>query len=161
MGPKMFLDLSEIRRKTVLVADYLSRLEEPFKEKFLVRKQTYQANPEAINKLRAFASEYVVIAFSADWCKDCATNIPVLALISEASGLEVRVFGGLKKDPLGQGSKWRIPPSPPEVKTLKVDRIPTIIVADREGRERGRIVENPTLQPTLEQELCEIIKTKQ
>jgi len=81
-------------------------------------------------------------------------------VINEASGLEVRVFGGLKKDPLGQGRKWRIPPSPREVETLSVDKIPLIIIADRDGREMGRIVENPTQQPTLEQELCEIIKSK-
>jgi hypothetical protein len=82
-------------------------------------------------------------------------------VINEASGLEVRVFGGLKKDPLGQGRKWRIPPSPPEVETFNVDKIPLIIIVDREGREIGRIVENPSHQPTLEQELCEIIKPKQ
>lgn len=47
------------------------------------------------------------------------------------------------------------------METLNVVRIPLIIVADREGREIGRIVENPAHQPTLEQELCEIIKPKQ
>ena len=84
-----------------------------------------------------------------------------MAVINDASGLEVRVFGGLKKDPLGQGRKWRIPPSPQEVETFNVDKLPLIILADREGSEMGRIVENPTRRPTLEQELCEIIKSKQ
>ena len=156
----MPLNLSEIRTRTGSVSDYISNLEEPFREKFLERKQTYQSNQEAISQLRASAGNYVIIAFSAGWCKDCAVNIPVLAVINEASGLEVRVFGGLKKDPLSQGHKWRIPPSPQEVETLNVEKIPLIIVADREGREIGRIVENPTHQPTLEQELCEIIKPK-
>ena len=156
----MLLDMSEIRRKTVSVTDYISNIEEPFREKFLTRKQTYQPNQEAMSQLREYADKYVIIAFSAGWCKDCAVNIPVLAVINEASGLDVRVFGGLKKDPLGQGRKWRIPPSPREVETLSVDKIPLIIIADRDGREMGRIVENPTQQPTLEQELCEIIKSK-
>jgi hypothetical protein len=147
--------------KTVSVADYISNLEEPFRDKFLMRRQTYQPNQEAISQLGASAGKYVIIAFSAGCCTDCAVNIPVLAVISEASGLEVRVFGGLKKDPLGQGRKWRIPPSPPEVETYSVDKIPLIIITDREGRETGRIIENPTHQPTLEQELCEIIKSKQ
>jgi thiol-disulfide isomerase/thioredoxin len=156
----MLLDLSEIKMKTVSIADYMDSLEEPFVEKFLTRKKTYQLNQDAMSKLRAYADRYLVIVFSAEWCKDCAANIPVLALINEASGLEVRVFGGLKRDPLGQGLKWRIPPSPQEVETLKIYKIPVMIIIDREGREMGRIVENPTVQPTLEQELCEIIESK-
>lgn len=156
----MPLNLSEIRMRTVSASDYISNLEEPFREKFLERKQTYQSNQEAISQLRASAGNYVIIAFSAGWCKDCAVNIPVLAVINEASGLEVRVSGGLKKDPLSQEHKWRIPPSPQEAETFNVEKIPLIIVADREGREIGRIVENPAYQPTLEQELCEIIKPK-
>lgn len=156
----MLLDISEIRRKTVSVTDYITNMEEPFRQKFLTRKQTYQPNQEAVSQLRESAGKYIIIAFSAGWCKDCAVNIPVLAVINEASGLEVRVFGGLKKDPLGQGRKWRIPPSPREVETLSVDKIPLIIIADREGKEMGRIVENPTQQPTLEQEICEMIKSK-
>jgi len=151
----------EIRARTVSADDYINNLEEPFKEKFLTRKQTYQLNREAITQLRAFAGKYVVIAFSAPWCKDCALNIPVLALINETTALEVRIFGGLKKDPLNQLHKWRIPPSPQEVETLNVEKIPLIIVADAKGREIGRIVENPSHQPTLEQEISEIIRPKQ
>jgi len=151
----------KIRMRTVTANDYISNLEEPFKEKFLTRKQTYQPCRETISQLRAFAGKYVIIAFSAAWCKDCALNIPVLALINETSGLEVRVFGGLKKDPLNQVHKWRIPPSPQEVETLNVEKIPLVIIADMEGREIGRIIENPSHQPTLEQEINEIIRSKQ
>ena len=157
----MILNLSEIRARTVPVADYINGLEEPFRTKFLERRRTYQANEEAVSKLRVFAKEYVIIVFSAAWCKDCASNIPALAVISEGSGLEVRVFGGLKKDVLEPGHKWRIPPSPQEAETFRVDKIPLIIVADQKGIEVGRIVENPASQPTLEQELYEIIKRKQ
>jgi hypothetical protein len=64
-SPDMLLDLSAIRMNTVSVTDYVSSLEESFREKFLVRKQTYQPNEEAISKLRTYAGEYVVIAFSA------------------------------------------------------------------------------------------------
>jgi thiol-disulfide isomerase/thioredoxin len=157
----MPLNLKEIRTRTVSPNDYVNSLEEPFKEKFLTRKQTYQPDQEAISQLKGFAGKYVIIAFSAGWCKDCALNIPVLALINETAGLEVRVFGGLKKDPLDQVHKWRIPPSPQEVETLNVEKIPLIIVADAEGNEIGRIVEKPSHQPTLEQEIIEIIKSQQ
>jgi hypothetical protein len=80
--------------------------------------------------------------------KDCAKHIPVLALLSEATGLEVRVFGGIKKDPLSHTCKWRIPPSPPEVRTFDIDGLPTIMILDAKGREIGRIVETPRHWPT-------------
>jgi len=152
----MNVNLREIKRKTVSVKDYIENLEQPFREKFLTRKQTYLLNQEAVNKLKNLAKEYVVVAFSAEWCKDCAANIPVLALISEISGLEVRIFGGLMKDPLSHIRKWRIPPSPPEVETFQVDKIPFIIVFDKNGVEIGRIIENPKKMPTLEQEILQI-----
>ena len=156
----MNINLSEIREKTISVSQYLESITQPFKEKFLARKQTYRLKTEVVNQLKELANKYVVVAFSAEWCKDCALNIPVLALIYEATGLEVRVFGDLKKDPLSHAKKWRIPPSPPEVETFNVDKIPLMIIFDREGREISRIIENPSRMPTLEEELCEIIKTK-
>jgi hypothetical protein len=155
----MNFDLSEIRKKTVSVDQYIDSLEQPFKEKFLNRKQAYKLQPQAVDQLRYVAKKYVAIAFSAAWCKDCAENIPVLSLLSEAIGLEVRVFGGLMKDPLSHVCKWRIPPSPPEVITFQVDKIPLIIIVDLYGKEIGRVIESPKRWPTLEQELYEIIKS--
>jgi thiol-disulfide isomerase/thioredoxin len=152
----MKTDLAEIRKKTITVSDYINSMEGNFREKFLARKRAYRLNCEITNRLKQSAKNYFVIAFSAEWCKDCAANIPVLALISEATGLEVRVFGGLKKDPLSGTGKWRIPPSPPEVETFNVDKIPLIIVLDMEGNEIGRVIENPK-EPTLEEELLKII----
>ena len=154
----MNIGLSEIRRKTVSVNQYIESLEEPHREKFLKRKQEYQLNREAIQQLKGFA-DYLAVAFSAEWCKDCATNIPVLALIYETTGLEVRIFGNIKKDPLSTTRKWRIPPSPPEVETFKIDKLPTILIFNKQGKEIGKIIENPTNMPTLEQELEAIIKS--
>jgi hypothetical protein len=154
---KMNVDLSQIRKSAVTVSQYIESLKQPYRNKFLTRKQTYKLKQEAINQLRKFADRYIVVAFSAGWCKDCAANISVLALMSEATGLDVRIFGGLKKDPLSHTRKWRIPPSPPEVGAFQVDKIPLMILFDKEGREIGKIVENPREKPTLEEELVEII----
>ncbi|MDH7477070.1 MAG: thioredoxin family protein [Candidatus Bathyarchaeota archaeon] len=152
----MNIDLTETRKRTVSINQYIDSLKHPFKEKFLARKYTYTLNQKAIAEIKKFADKYFMVAFSAEWCKDCATNIPVLALISKRTGLEVRVFGGLMKDPFNYKRKWRIPPSPPEVETFNVDKIPLIILFDKEGKEIGRIVENPS-EPTLEEELLKII----
>lgn len=155
----MKVNLAEIRSKTVTVKDYMGKLEGEFRGRFITRKRNYPLKKEVTDRLRQLAQKYFVVAFSAEWCKDCAANIPVLDLISEATGLEVRVFGGLKKDPLSRTRKWRVPPSPPEVETFSVEKIPLIIVFDAEGNEVGRIVENPK-EPTLEEELLKIILGK-
>lgn len=157
----MRVNLSDVRKRTVSANEYIESLEQPFRQNFLSQKQTYQLNTEALNQLRRIMEKHVIIAFSAVWCKDCASDIPVLALLSEEAGAEVRVFGGLKKDPLNPKRKWRIPPSPPEVEAYEIEKLPTIIVVDAEGWEKGRIVEKPTRMPTLEQEICEIIKSQQ
>jgi thiol-disulfide isomerase/thioredoxin len=157
----MNTSLLEIEKKTVSIDKYIESLEQVFQDKFLVRKQNYRLNVEATSQLAGFAKDYALVVFSAQWCKDCATNIPVLALISEIAGMNVRIFGGLKKDPLSRTRKWRIPPSPPEVETFRVDKIPTIIVISKEGKEIGRIVENPKLASTLEQEIYEITRPQQ
>jgi len=155
----MNINLPEIREKTVSISQYVNTLTEQFQHEFLRRKQTYRLKTEVINQLKKFANKYVIVAFSAEWCKDCALNIPVLELISEVTGIEVRVFGGLRKDPLNPSKKWRIPPSPPEVEAFDVDKIPLILLYDNEGKEIGRIIENPQ-EPTLEEELLKITLKK-
>jgi len=157
----MKANLSEIRKRACPVTQYIESLEQPFHEKFIARKQLYQLKKEALNKLKKFANKYLILVFSAEWCIDCTANVPVLALISEKTGLEVRVLGGLKKDPLSTERKWRIPPSPPEVDIFRVDKIPLIILFDKEGNEVGRVVENPREKPTLEEELLKIILKEQ
>lgn len=153
----MKVDLSEIRRKTVNIKYYLDNLSEPFREKFLTRKKEYTLHPSVVGKLKNFAKNYVIVAFSAEWCKDCAANIPVLALLSEATGLEVRIFGGLKRDPLNSKRKWSIPPSPPEVETFNVNRVPYILIFNSRGAKIGEIIENPRKGLTLEEEILQII----
>jgi hypothetical protein len=150
-------NLSEIRKRTVSANQYIDSLKQPFRDKFLARRQTYQLKQEAINQLKKLTNKYMIVAFSAEWCKDCSLNIPVLAIISETTGLEVRIFGGLKKDSLSHTRRWRIPPSPQEVETFHVDKIPLIIVFDEEGKDIGKIIENPREKPTLEEELVKII----
>jgi len=154
------VDLDEIRRKTVSVSDYVSSIESPFREKFLARKEGYQLNQNVVDKLKGIADKYTVVVFSAKWCKDCANNIPVLELVSQATGLEVRVFGHIMKDVLSTKEKWRIPPSPPEVKTFGVEKLPWIIVFDKKGREIGKIIENPLYTGSIEEELLYITLQK-
>jgi len=152
------IDLDEIRRKTVSVGEYLCSLEGSYKEKFLARKESYQLNRNAVDKLKRISDKYTVVTFSAEWCKDCVNNVPILELVAKATGLEVRVFGHIMKDALRTKEKWRIPPSPPEVKTFGVEKLPWIIVLDKKGREIGKIIENPVHTGSIEEELLYVIQ---
>lgn len=91
-------------RKTLAADEYIGSLEQIFRDRFLARKQTYQLQCVAVEELQKSAGSFIIVAFSASWCKDCAEQIPVLGLIAEATGLEVRIFGGIKKDPLSHTS---------------------------------------------------------
>lgn len=154
------VELSNLRQRAVNINRYIDSIPSPFKEKFLEHKKVYKIKTDVIEKLKPLAEDYVIVVFSAEWCKDCAANIPILALISEATGLEVMVFGGLKRDPLNPNRKWSVPPSPPEVEIFHVDKIPYILVLSAEGEKIGEIIENPRKGLTLEEEIFEIISGK-
>jgi len=51
----MDVDLSDIKKRTVSISQYIDGLEEPFKESFVARKQTYQLQKEAVDQLKQFA----------------------------------------------------------------------------------------------------------
>jgi thiol-disulfide isomerase/thioredoxin len=152
------VDLQEAETRTVSVGRYINAMSQPFREKFLERKRSYQLNEAIVQRLRSYARDVVVVVFSAEWCKDCIANVPVLALITERIGMKVRVFGGLKKDPLNPKENWRIPPSPPEVKTFEVQKTPTLIIFNKYGKRLGTIVEKPKAENTLEEEILQIIQ---
>ena len=153
----MKLELEAIRSNSESVADYLKSSEEKT-PKFTERKTTYKLDKDTIEKIKAYTGSAVVVVFSAEWCPDCYRNVPVLGLISEGTGLEVRVFGHLMRNVTDPDEKWAIPPSPPEVKAFNVIKIPLITVLNKEGEKRGEIIENPPEGQTLERALLDILK---
>jgi thiol-disulfide isomerase/thioredoxin len=157
----MKANLKEIKEKTLSIEEYFESMKSHNKERFLSRKMSYKLKREAINALKKISSRFIFVAFSAEWCKDCMEHIPILALIGEETSSEIRVFGGLMTDPLNPRRIWRIPPSPPEVETFNITRTPTILVFNRKGNEVGRMTENPERTSSLEEELLEIIESKE
>ncbi len=124
-----------------------------YRPKYLTRRAEYSPNHKVLEEIKKIADQFVIVAIGAEWCKDCVTNIPVLELIQEATGLRIYVLGGVKTDPLNPNKQWAVPPSPPEVETLKIVAVPTILIYTLQGMEIGRISENPEIKPTLEEEL--------
>jgi thiol-disulfide isomerase/thioredoxin len=139
------------------VRDYVSTPSKA-KEAFDKRRAEYKLDTAVIKELKKKAKDYTVVAFSAEWCPDCMRNVPVLNLIAEASGLEVRVFGHMMRDAKSNTRRWAIPPCAPEVEEFGVVKIPLIVVIDKAGEKVGEVVENPPPGKTLEQTLLYIMK---
>jgi hypothetical protein len=153
--------LTELTEKTVSVKDYLAHTSGPFREKADERLKTYRLKEDVAEELKKYADKLFVLVFSAEWClKDCAPNVPVLVLLADKAGLKVQVFGGLMRDPLNPKERWRIPPSPPEVRDFQVEKVPTIIVFDTSGQELGKIIEEPSPGKTLEEEILQLAKKR-
>ncbi len=128
-----------------------------FKDKFEIRYQEAEIPDEYISRLKQLLARKTIIAFSAEWCKDCSNNIPVLAKISEKIGVPFKILGGIKSDPKGKGPYWKSPPSPSEINELKIKRIPWIAVIDDDGNIHAIIDENPKYKPTVYEELIYLL----
>lgn len=151
-------NIETIIKRTLSVDDYIDKMTHSFREKFSKRKKTYKLNVKAIEKLKSYAKDVVIVVFSAEWCKDCAANVPVLALLAQKTGMKIRVFGGLKKDQLNPQEMWRISPSPIEVKKFNIQKTPTVLIFDLQGKHLGSIIENPKFKNTLEEEILHLIQ---
>jgi len=149
--------LERLRRKSEAIADYLSRASE-MAPAFALQFEEYDLDGEIIEELKEYVDEVVVILFSAEWCPDCFRNVPILGLVAESTGIEVRVFGHLMRNTENPNEIWRIPPSPVEVNKFNVTKIPLIIVLTKNGEKIGEIVENPSEGISLEKALLDIFK---
>lgn len=154
MGKKH--DLEILRKNSETISDYVSSVGERAPA-FIKRKADYKLDEPASEKLKKRTEDVVLFVFSAEWCPDCHRNVPVLGLIAESTGMEIRVFGHLMRDLKNPKEVWRIPPSPPEVRDFNVRKIPLIIVFNKDGKKIGEIVENPPEGKSLEETLLGIV----
>jgi thiol-disulfide isomerase/thioredoxin len=149
-------DLDILRESSEDVWDYLNTAKQKT-DNFQNRLDTYSPDSETITKLRDYKDKTVVIVFSAEWCTDCYQNVPIIAQLNNETGLEVLVFGHLKRDSKNNKRRWSVPPSPPEVDEFNVTKIPHIIVLNTRGQVLGEIVENPPKGKTLEEAMLDIL----
>jgi len=152
-------NLETLKANSEDISEYLAA---PSKghDRFNQRLAEYRLDHYVAEKLKAYAGKPQVFVFSAEWCPDCYRNVPVLKLINDATGIETRVFGHLMRDAKNPNERWRIPPSPEEVREFDVTKIPFIVVLDGEGAEIGEIVENPPTGKTLELALLNILEKR-
>jgi thiol-disulfide isomerase/thioredoxin len=150
-------DVAKLRKGSEAVHDYVSAPSKA-KDTFDKRHAEYKLDAAVTKGLKKKAKDYVVFVFTAEWCPDCMRNVPVLDMISEATGLEVRAFGHIMRDAKSNTRKWAVPPSPPEVDEFNVPKIPLIVVLRKDGEKAGEIIENPPPGVTIEQALLDIMK---
>jgi len=155
----MNYNLVKIRDNSESIKKYVTSKSPAF-DRFTSRKAEYKLDEVIVRELKKYAKDIVVVVFSAEWCPDCFRNVPVLDMINEETGLEVRVFGHIMRNVSNTTNKWAIPPSPKEVEEFGVTKIPFIVILNQSGDELGKIIENPQPGKTLEQALLEAILKK-
>jgi thiol-disulfide isomerase/thioredoxin len=150
-------DIESLRMKSEPISKYLDGAQETT-QSFSKQLENYRLDERVAKSIEGLADGVVVFVFSAEWCPDCYMNVPVLKLLQDATGIEVNVFGHLKKGDRDAGELWEIPPSPPEVADFDVRKIPLIVVLNHEGEVLGEIVENPPEGQTLEEAFLKILE---
>jgi len=152
--------LEGLMEKTFTATEYILHVNEVFRDKFLSRMETYKLNEKAVEELRKHTNDIFVLVFSAEWCKDCMANVPILALLEKKIGLKVGVFGNPEKGTLKFRQKDGKMIASAIVKKFKIREIPHIVVFDVNGQELGKIIENPSFGKTLEEEILELVKKR-
>ncbi len=108
----------------------------------------YAPNPSIMEQLRGKAARFDIIVFLGTWCKDSRRWVPQFLKVYDGltgTNVSLALYGvdRDKNDGKGMAKKYR------------VKRVPTMIVL-REGREVGRIVENP--EKSMEADLLAIVE---
>lgn len=116
-------------------------------QQYQLGKDQYQANEDAIKKLKSVTSDIQIIVFLGTWCPDSEHEVPRFIKVMELtknSQITFKLFGldRTKRDPDGFAEKYQI------------EFVPTFIVLHN-NEEIGRIVETPIVN--IEQDLVEII----
>ncbi len=105
---------------------------------------TYIPKDEAVKKIASVKEKTKIVVVFGYWCPDSQRNVPrFFTIMWKAQNPNI----SYELIPVGRGKN-------PLREKLNIKRIPTFIIY-REGKEIGRIVENP--RKTLEEDLAEIL----
>lgn len=172
------LNWTDVKSAPVPVQEYLEKIVDAnIKELHYETMTAYKPKNETIHQIQSWLKQQhhqmTILAIGATWCPDCQRNLSHLAKIMKEiadSNMKTVVLGGIKTkkqlntprtstDPI----RWAVPPSPPETLDPKFDltHIPTFYLFLQDGTCIGRIVENPPLGSTLEEEIWRLIQVNE
>ena len=159
---------SDIQSETIPTDEYFEFLKK--KEELWGNYEAYEPKEDVLKKISEILSDpdkkVKILAIGAEWCHDCAKQLPRMTkIVRELGGaIDFQVLYGLKVDALKKAKgkiKWHEEHSPPEANDPKFDvkAIPTIYIFV-EDEYVHRLVEGPERFPTLEEELLNILEKK-
>ncbi|NOZ79869.1 MAG: hypothetical protein GXP48_11965 [Acidobacteria bacterium] len=99
----------------------------------------YRPDPAALARLRKITGHYRIVVVLGSWCSDSRREVPRLVKVLDAAG-----GGHFSLEMYGVGHTLTVhDPSFPKgvLPGIKAERVPTIVVLDRDGQELGRVVE--------------------
>ena len=150
--------LSDIRPDAPSSNEAMENIKTAYRAGFLRQRDEYSLNQSAVEKLKVFMDEYVIVILFADWCGDARRALPILALLEKEADKKIIALGGMTKPPYGSDKHWAVPPSPPEVDLCDITSSPTIMIFGKDGDEVGRINTRAKMTPTIEEEIVKIIE---
>ncbi|NHJ39132.1 MAG: hypothetical protein FK731_03795 [Asgard group archaeon] len=155
---KKIHNLNQLKANGLSVKEMIEKLEGKDGEIIKENIVNYQPNELVVSQLAPKMNGYTIVVFSADWCKDCKVYVAALVKILQLKpDINAIFFKGIKSAPKDPDIRWRVPPSPQEVNEFDLKKIPTFYILDSNGKVVGEIIENPTIKPTLEEELVYIL----
>ncbi len=120
-----------------------------FKEMYDPLYAAYMPDAATMIELKKLVKNEKIKIVLGSWCGDSKVNVPNFFKVLDAlhfkeKNVEIIAVDGHKKAENGL------------LEGLNIERVPTFIVYDKNGKELGRIVEHP--KATLEADLLEILK---
>jgi thiol-disulfide isomerase/thioredoxin len=112
------------------------RKEAPLKKWFVKGYDKYQPDAEAIKKLKTYLADKKIVVVLGTWCSDSEEQFPRLMKVLDAAGFpkqQLMIYGINEKKTVPQNI----------VAQYKITLVPTIILFNKDGKERGRITEEP------------------
>jgi thiol-disulfide isomerase/thioredoxin len=145
--------------------EYLKKFEQ--KTDIIMNYKIYKPKSKHLNHIQNLLEqndqEIKILAIGAEWCHDCAEQVPSMIKVvkrMDSNNIEMRILYGIKVNAFRKKGDilWDKRHSPPEAIDPKFDLnvIPTFYFF-KNGELIGRIVEHPKFYSSLERDFCNII----
>ena len=160
---------SDIKSETMTPEVYFKKYDH--KPSIIKNYEDYAPKIEVIQEIRKILKDknesFKILVIGADWCPDCSVNTPRKVQIRDKlkdEKSELKILYGVKVNALRKQGEilWHQSQSPPEAVNPNFDlkKIPTIYFFNKEGKYLARIIENPGVNSTLEEDMLKILKKK-
>ncbi|MFX1590002.1 MAG: thioredoxin family protein [Promethearchaeota archaeon] len=167
MKNRLDLRWSDIVSLTMTPDEFLKK----FRDKIEYNYKAYKPKKVILDNLNQLLKDKKeklrILALGADWCPDCSKNVPhmikiVKILKENNSDIEFKILYGIMLNALHKPGEliWHKSSSPPEAIDPKFNlkAIPTFYFFNSAGEFLGKIVENPKISSSLEEDSFEILK---